>query len=161
MNDQVIKAAVDQAKHEWRFLWRMLAAVMVLSFLVIEPLTRIYDEHVRSRPLITALVEIVPAHEGKPYVRYATLASLHLTGKWSAWVSENGVRGCGGHGKAGYGPPAQAPRLWEWAEWIGRDCAVPDGPFSLCVRYAVQTSAGVGDIAGPFCSEIYVREELE
>lgn len=151
----MFKAGIEQARAEVRFVLLSTIGALVVGLLLMTPLQRAYDDHFRARPFISALVELVPTTNGAPDVRYVARAETKVSGRWSAWVDIDGRRGCGGGGEAGYGPPAKEPKLWLWSDWLGRDCAVPEGPFSVCVRYAVETSTGAGDIAGPFCSRTF------
>lgn len=153
--DCMIKAGIDQARKELRFMGLSTLGAMVVGLFLLAPIQRAYDEHFRPRPFVTALVELVASGVAAPDVRYAARADAKVTGRWSAWVSVDGKRGCGGSGESGYGPPAHAPNLWLWADWLGRDCPVPDRPFAVCVRYSIETQNGIGDIAGPFCSETF------
>jgi hypothetical protein len=155
MNSVVVKAGVAQAKREGLWVGKILIWVFVLGAFVVGPFEREYDKRLRERPFVSAFVGIVPVPDGKPQVQYLASAPVHVEGRWSAWVSVDGRRGCGGGGQAGYGPPPNKQKVWEWADWLGNDCPIPDQPFSLCVRYAVKTNTGVGDISGPFCSETY------
>jgi len=128
---------------------------LVLAFalaMIADPAERAYDQKLKPRPFMTASVELRPNPFGKPTVWYAANAPSHVDGLWSAWVSVGGARGCDGGGSAGYGPPLKDPKPWEWAEWLGEDCPVPVVPFRVCARYSVKTGTGIGDIAGPFCS---------
>lgn len=151
----VLRAGLAQARIELRFLLISTIGALAGVLLLLAPLQRAYDQHARARPFVTALVELVPNASGLPDVRYAARAETKVVARWSAWIDVDGRRGCGGGGESGYGPPAAAPRLWLWADWLGRDCAMPDRPFSLCVRYVAETSTGVGDVSGPFCSETF------
>jgi hypothetical protein len=155
MRKTMMQAGWVQAKREARFLAVMIAAMLALGVWIVNPVLALYDEHIRERPFVTAQVEIVPSPVGKPDVRYVALASVQVSSIWSAWIDLDGRRRCGGTGRAGYGPPPKHPKIWGWEEWLGRDCPVPDRPFSLCVRYASTTTTGVGDISGPFCSATY------
>jgi len=151
----MIKAGLHQARAELRFAFMSTVGALTVGLLLLAPAQRAYDDHVRPRPFITALVEIVPRAGDRPDVRYLAQASTKVSGSWSAWVDVDGRRGCGGAGTSGYAPTTASPRLWLWEDWLGRDCPMPNRPFALCVRYAVQTPAGVGDLAGPFCSAIF------
>lgn len=158
-NSPMLHAGLAQARAELRFLAMSLIGALVVGLLLLAPIQFAYDKHLRPRPFVTALVELVPSQSGAPDIRYAARSDAKVSARWSAWVDVDGRRGCGGWGESGYGPPAKDPRLWLWADWLGRDCAVPDRPFSICVRYVAETSTGVGDVSGPFCSETYDPRE--
>lgn len=156
----MLAAGKKQLLREVRVQCLLLVAVTLLAFLVVPPLQFLYDKHVRARPFVTATVAILaPENEGeKPHVRYAVHASVGVTVLWSAWVDVNGRRTCGGGGQSGHGPEAnnQDPKVWDWENWLQKDCPVPHKPFSLCVRYVSETvGSKVGDVTAPFCSETY------
>jgi hypothetical protein len=152
---KVLTAGFDQGKKELKFLFFIFLIMGVFGVVVMQPMQRIYDEQLRERPFMTAFVEVTHNPFDKPFIKYATRAEIPLKGTWSAWVMVNGKRGCGGNGTSGYGPPPRDAEQWEWAYWLGKDCDVPPIPFSVCVRYSIETLNGVGDVSGPFCSGIY------
>lgn len=156
----IFQAGWCQLIREARFLAAVLLVIIIGGLFVVQPIQRLYDEHFRPRPFMTAVIELVDSGEAAPYVRYATRAEFRVTGLWSAWVEIKGRRGCGGYGRAGYGPPVKDPVLWEWSDWLGKDCPVPRVTFAVCARYAIDTSTGVGDISGPFCSPVFERNGM-
>lgn len=142
--------------------WWVIGALWV-GVLGIDPLFRLYDDYLRHRPWVAATMQIQPAQEGKPRIIYDVTAPSLVSGEWNAWVeSESGMRLCnGGRGIGHYSPANSGPRSWEWADWLGRDCYEPVIPFKVCVQYAVETPRGARGQFGPFCSDSYVREDLE
>lgn len=158
MMRSMIRAGMAQAKREGRFLGLVFVVAIFGGLFVVQPLQRIYDDYLRPRPFMTAVVELVASDGAAPDVLYAARSDMRVKGRWSAWVEVKGRRGCGGSGEAGYGPPLNDPRLWAWRDWLGADCAVPVVPFAVCVRYAIESAAGAADISGPFCSAVYDPE---
>lgn len=133
-----------------------LLAVLILAGA--DPLLRSYDQHLRPQPWISVTMRIVQLErDEKPMILYSAAASSLVAGEWAAWVEpklgDSFVRGCRGHGPGVYSPHTQDLRLWRWADWLGRDCAVPTGPFRVCVSYDIETPRGARRVEGPHCSE--------
>lgn len=139
----------------------LAGAIVALLILVgLDPALRLYDEYLRPTPWISADVRVVTPQEGKPLVGYTVDTKTNISGRWKAWVqNEAGVRRCGGSGQGDYAARHGEEKVWDWAAWLGTDCAVPTTPFRLCVSYAVTTPRGAKGNFGPFCSELYGKDE--
>lgn len=155
----MLEAGKRQLLKEVRVQLLLLLGIVLLAFLVVPPVQFLFDKHVRARPFVTATVQVVAPDEvgDKPHVKYAVHSSVAVNVLWSAWVDVNGRRTCGGGGQSGHGPEAnnQDPKIWDWENWLQKDCPVPRKPFSLCVRYVATTHSMVGDVTAPYCSETY------
>lgn len=152
---EMLQAGAQQAVREGRFLGLTMLLSVGVGLFVVEPLQRLYDQNIRERPFVTAVIAVVPNDTDIPDILYSASAVVNVRGTWRAWVSINGRRGCSGTGSGSYGPSIAPPARWEWREWFEKNCPVPKVPFALCARYDVETANGIRDISGPQCSVVY------
>jgi len=140
----------------------LLGVSSALIILVgIDPALKLYDEHIRPRPWLTADIEIQPRREGDPPdIVYAVHAPSYVVGDWKAWVETRvapdfWLRGRGGSGNGTYGPRTAMPRSWGWSAFFEADVPVPAQTYRVCVSYDVNTARGVPADFGPYCSELH------
>ncbi len=140
-----------------RIQWWWIIVALWAGILGLDPILKFYDENLRPQPWLTAEIEIQPTPDGRPRIMYAVEARVDVRGEWKAWLtSDGGFRLCdGGTGRGTYSDSSEGPRSWAWADWLGRDCAVPNIPFRACVFYDVQTPHGARGHFGPFCSPLF------
>ena len=130
----------------------ILIAATLIGLAMIGNVPRLYDTHLRPRPWLDPIVEILPPMVGgKPKIRYGARPSIDLSGGWTAWLEVESVRCCTMKGDGNYAV-GRLPREWFWADWLGYDWAVPDRPFVACVSYDVTADSGARGRFGPFCS---------
>lgn len=135
----------------------ILGAICAIIIIVaLDPAVAIWQRYMVTRPWVMATVEIVPARDGRPDILYGAQGRFPVAGTWTAWIeSAGGNRECTGSGPGTYRPGDKAPELWDWTDWLGRDCAEPDEPYRACVSYRVQSERGNWDTTDPTCSALY------
>jgi hypothetical protein len=152
----ILRAGLHQAKKEVPFLLLMcfLAGVFMIGQPAIE---RAYDKYQRDRPFISATIEVRKSPSGaKPTIWYRAHTNVQSKGTWTAYLLIDDQRGCSGKGPGNYGPSPSFLKPWAWADWLGKNCAVPNGPFQACVFYQTTIiDTGISDTSPPYCSEVY------
>ena len=139
-------------------IFGVAAALCILIGL--DPSIRLYQQYVSHRPWIYPIIEILPAEEGKPDIRYKAVARFPVSGVWTAYLEDaGGQRLCGASGTGHYRPNDDPPKIWDWPAWLGTDCALPKGEFRACVFYAVETNRGTKDTTEPVCSKFWGKPE--
>lgn len=140
-----------------RLPWGYIILLAWLGLMLYEAGERWYDARVRTRPWISAELRVIENGGDLPLIGYKVNASTLLEGRWTAWVSVNGRRSCGGGGPGSYKarhPDREMP-VWEWYAFFESACKPPTIPFSICVTYTVATRARATDKFGPFCSPTF------
>lgn len=160
----MIAAGIAQAMREGRFLVWLFGVVIVAGLFVLQPLQRLYDEHLRPVPWITAAMEILPAVDAAEglLIRYDVRADIPVRGTWTAWLQYDGRQICfRGAYPGSYGPATPRNRIWLLSDWLSPSpCTAPTVPFQACVKYEVSTDRGASGGFGPFCSPIYDPREV-
>ncbi|MGB1388637.1 MAG: hypothetical protein ACPG61_07095 [Paracoccaceae bacterium] len=144
------------------FITLLVGMVIGLLILVgLDPAIRVYDQHIRTRPWLSATIDIISRRDGgKPDLIYAVSAPAYVEGRWKAWPEiqlSNGEfqRRAGGEGTGTYGPRTGTPKSWGWNAFFEADRPEPLRPYRVCVAYDVRTARGVPGDFGPFCSAVY------
>lgn len=138
---------------------RVLTAGVLISLLLlqsVDPLYRLWDQHVREKPWVSASLKIVTRASGDdPDILYHIQAPYYVSGNWYSYIeSLEGEQLCSSTGEGTYGPD-RTERVWHWNAFFKSACKVPAEPFRICVRYDVQTARGVPGEFGPYCSSAY------
>ncbi len=135
----------------------IFGVVVALCILVgLDPAIRLFEEYASRRPWLTPVVQVLPAQDGTPDILYKANARFPVSGVWRTYVEDaNGQRLCNGGSTGHYRPNDDPPRVWDWATWLGADCAVPTVPFRVCVFYSVESEHGAKDTTDPVCSALY------
>ena len=138
----------------------------ILIFLGLPFTGQIYDQFWADRPFVTATVEIVQtADYERPMILYDADATQPTTAIWIGTIrDEYGNRLVTRHGSGNYSTKEDTPRLWTWAAFFDNETGVtppvvPDGPFSVCLRYISKANdTGVGDETPEICSSTFFPE---
>lgn len=135
----------------------MFGVVAALAILLgLDPALRMYEQYGSSRPWVVPTIHVVPTENGRPDFLYKANVRFPVSGTWTAFLQyENGRRYCTERGEGNYKPNLDAPRLWEWTDWLGRDCLEPVKPYRACVFYVVRSVRNVFDTTDPVCSPLY------
>jgi hypothetical protein len=152
----ILRAGLHQAKKEVPFL--LLVSILGGAFMIGQPaIERVYDKYLRDRPFITASIDVRKSpSSAKPTIWYRAHTDVQSEGTWTAYILVDDRRSCGSKGQGNYGPGPSFLKPWAWADWLGKDCAVPNEPFKACVFYqATILETGVSDTSPVYCSEVY------
>lgn len=143
----------------------LLSGLLVSIFLMVfVPFgERSYDQFISSRPFIMSTVEVVQRGNAEPYILYDADADQDVFGYWIASImDENGSQIVTRHGEGSYTVDNDGPRPWTWFAFFDNERGlnspgVPDVPFRVCVRYAVDArDTGVHDDTPKYCSNLFI-----
>ncbi len=144
-------------KNAVRTLMAGLAIALVI-FLGFDPARRLYEHHVLDEPWMESSIVLVPSSDGYPDILHQAdlRTTIHTdTRVWSE--SATGRLLCRVDGSRTFGA-GQVNELWSWNALLGV-CQVPDEEFRICVRYSIAAPLWARDVIGPFCSDLFTRND--
>lgn len=145
---------------------RTLIAGVILSILImvgVPHAQRYWDVYLLDRPVVRASLEVVRGKDtGGIYIRYDADAIKPVTAQWiGSMHTLSDTRVATRSGRGFYNADIDLPKAWTWDAWWDQEDgtpapAVPDFPFTVCIRYISETiDTRVVDDSGLFCSPAF------
>lgn len=135
------------------YLWAIM--IVVSLSVILDPIRRFYDAHLRAVPWISAELEILPDDGDGLAVQYDLNANTVIKATWKTWLEVGPRQMCFGIGTADYSPATKRNRIWPMSEFLAVQCTMPVVPYRVCIDYTARLSSGAEAGFGPYCSEVF------